>query len=65
MVRSKRALISVPRSAKSISFRPVAWRGKGLIRIALLLLAGAAVAAVAAAFGIARDYGYLRASILM
>jgi TRAP transporter TAXI family solute receptor len=64
MVRSKRTLISVPRSAKAVSFRPVAWRGKGLIRIALLLLAGAAIAAIAAAFGIARDYGYLGASIL-
>jgi len=62
--KEKTALISVPRSAKAISSRPVAWRGKGLIRIALLLLAGAAVAAVAAAFGIARDYGYLSASIL-
>jgi TRAP-type uncharacterized transport system substrate-binding protein len=43
---------------------PVAWRGKGLMRILLLLIAGAGIAAVAAAFGIARDFGYLRASIL-
>jgi hypothetical protein len=34
------------------------------MRIFLLLIAGAVIAAVAAAFGIARDYGYLRASIL-
>src|SRR5215475_11617095 len=40
------------------------WRGKGLVRVSLLLAAAAAVAAVASAFGIAHDYGYLRASIL-
>jgi TRAP-type uncharacterized transport system substrate-binding protein len=39
-------------------------RRKGLVRIALLLIAGAVVAGIAAAFGIAQDYGYLRASIL-
>src|SRR5262245_29312072 len=43
---------------------PAALRGKGLVRAALLLLAGAAIAAVAAAFGIARDYAFLHASIL-
>ncbi len=37
---------------------------KGLARLLLFLLTGAAVAALVAAFGIARDYGYLRASIL-
>ena len=42
----------------------VAWRGKGFIRTTLLLIAAAALAAVAAAFGIAHDYGYLHASIL-
>jgi TRAP-type uncharacterized transport system substrate-binding protein len=41
-----------------------AWRGKGLVRALILLVAAAAVAAVASAFGIARDYGYLRGSIL-
>jgi len=41
-----------------------AWRGKGLVRVLLLLVAAAAVAAVASAFGIAHDYGYLHASIL-
>src|SRR5262249_27776211 len=41
-----------------------AWRGKGFLRLLLLLVAAAVVAAVAANFGIARDYGYLRASIL-
>ncbi len=40
------------------------WRGKALLRVALLLLAAAAVAGIASSFGIARDYGYLRASIL-
>jgi TRAP-type uncharacterized transport system substrate-binding protein len=41
-----------------------AWRGKGLVRALILLVAAAAVAAVASAFGIARDYGYLHGSIL-
>ena len=47
-----------------MSERSVAWRGKGLVRSALLFLAGAVIAAAAAAFGIAHDYGYLHASIL-
>src|SRR5215475_10066437 len=41
-----------------------AWRGKGLVRASLLLVTAAMIAAVASAFGIARDYGYLHASIL-
>ena len=40
------------------------WYGKGLARAALLLALAALIAGVAAAFGIARDYGYLHASIL-
>jgi TRAP-type uncharacterized transport system substrate-binding protein len=40
------------------------WYGKGLARAAILLAVAALVAGVAAAFGIARDYGYLHASIL-
>ena len=40
------------------------WRGKGLLRILLLLGIAAALAAIAGTFGVARDYGYLRASIL-
>jgi TRAP-type uncharacterized transport system substrate-binding protein len=40
------------------------WRGKGPVRIVLLVAAGAAIAAIAAAFSIARDYGYLHAAIL-
>src|SRR5262249_49025719 len=47
-----------------IASPPVPWRGKGLIRLLLLLVGAAVVAALAAAFGIARDYGYLHASIL-
>jgi TRAP-type uncharacterized transport system substrate-binding protein len=42
----------------------VAWWGRGLIRILLLSFVAAIIAAIVAAFGIARDYGYLRASIL-
>ena len=43
---------------------PAAWFGKGLVRAVILVAAAAALAAIAGAFGIARDYGYLRASIL-
>jgi TRAP-type uncharacterized transport system substrate-binding protein len=43
---------------------PALWRGKALARVAFLLVVSAVVAALAAAFGIARDYGYLQASIL-
>jgi TRAP transporter TAXI family solute receptor len=58
-----KALISAMRSAKPTGL-PVGWSGKGLARVLFLLLAAALIAAVAAAFGIARDYGYLHASIL-
>jgi hypothetical protein len=49
---------------KPIAHRVTAWRGKALLRFLLLLAAAAAIAALAAHFGIAYDYGYLRASIL-
>ncbi len=42
----------------------IAWWSKGLLRILLLLVVAAVIAAIVAAFGIARDYGYLRATIL-
>jgi len=41
-----------------------AWRGIGLLRVLLLVIAAAAIAALAVIFGVARDYGYLRASFL-
>ena len=44
--------------------QPVTWRRKGLLRISLLLIAAAVIAGIAAAFGIAQNYGYLRGSIL-
>src|SRR5258706_10310 len=40
------------------------WLGTGFVRYLLVLIAAAAVAAFAAGFGIAHDYGYLHASIL-
>ncbi len=49
---------------KPFAHRATAWRGKALLRFLLLLAAAAAIAALAAHFGIAYDYGYLRASIL-
>jgi TRAP-type uncharacterized transport system substrate-binding protein len=38
--------------------------GRGILRLAFLFCIAAVVAALAGAFGIARDYGYLHASIL-
>jgi TRAP-type uncharacterized transport system substrate-binding protein len=64
MMERRKALISAMRSANPFGGSPMPWRGKGLARILLLLLVSAAIAGIAAAFGIARDYGYLRASIL-
>ena len=52
------------RPANPIASLPAAWFGKGALRALLLIATAAAIAAVAAAFGIARDYGYLHASIL-
>src|SRR5262245_19269711 len=43
---------------------PAFWRGKMIARAVFLIVVSALLAAVAAAFGIARDYGYLQASIL-
>jgi TRAP-type uncharacterized transport system substrate-binding protein len=51
-------------AANPLARPPRAWRGKALARVSLLLVVGALVAALAAAFGIAHDYGYLRASML-
>jgi TRAP-type uncharacterized transport system substrate-binding protein len=59
----EKASISAMHSA-NIAGLPAAWRGKGLVRLSLFLVAAAVVAAIASAFGIARDYGYLHASIL-
>jgi TRAP-type uncharacterized transport system substrate-binding protein len=49
---------------QEIARRAVSPRGKGLIRISLLVAAAVAVVAVASLFGIARDYAYLHASLL-
>ena len=49
---------------KQISWRPANWHGKGLVRVLLLIVAAVAIAALASIFGIARDYNYLRASLL-
>src|SRR5262245_41323998 len=59
--KARPPFISATRAASASSG---AWRGKVFSRLLLLLVAAALVAAVAANFGIARDYGYLRASIL-
>lgn len=47
-----------------IAIRPSNWRGKGLLRVLLIVVASVAIAALASFFGIARDYGYLRATLL-
>ena len=51
------AWLKLPRSSAMHPARnfPVAWRGKGLVRVSLLLAAAAVIAALAAGFGIARD----------
>jgi hypothetical protein len=49
---------------KPIAGRPANWHGKGLARVSLLIVAAVAIVALASMFGIARDYGYLRASLL-
>src|SRR5262245_34146914 len=59
---ARRPFIAATHSADSPAQPP--WRGKGPLRILLLLVTAALVAGFAANFGIARDYGYLRASIL-
>jgi TRAP-type uncharacterized transport system substrate-binding protein len=57
-------MTSAMHSASPIRGLPAAWWSKGLFRSLLLFAVAAAVAAIVASFGIARDYGYLRASIL-
>jgi TRAP-type uncharacterized transport system substrate-binding protein len=59
---ARKPFISATHSAGSRP--PPAWRGKGFLRLLLLLVIAALLAAAAANFGIARDYGYLRASVL-
>ena len=54
----------INRPASDARLLPGTWLGKGLARALILLAAAAAVAGIAANFGIAHDYGYLRASIL-
>ena len=49
---------------QEIARRAFSPRGKGLIRISLLVAAAVAVVALASLFGIARDYAYLHASLL-
>jgi TRAP-type uncharacterized transport system substrate-binding protein len=49
---------------KKIIGRSIVWSNKGLVRVSLLIGAAAIIAGVASAYGIARDFGYLRASLL-
>jgi TRAP-type uncharacterized transport system substrate-binding protein len=53
----------MPRAAKDKDSSS-ALSGRGVLRLAFLFFIAAVVAALAGAFGIARDYGYLHASIL-
>ena len=57
-------MVPAMRPGNPLASRPIAWLGKGALRLLVLLAVGAAIAGIAAAFGIARDYGYLHASIL-
>ena len=47
-----------------IADRPTDWRGKGLLRVLLIVITAIAIAALASFFGVARDYSYLRATLL-
>jgi len=47
-----------------IAIQPTNWRGKGLLRVLLIVVTAVAIAALASFFGVARDYGYLRATLL-
>src|SRR5258705_8540186 len=51
-------------SPMRIAGRPTNWRGKGLLRVLLLVVAAITIAALGSIFGIAHDYSYLRASLL-
>jgi TRAP-type uncharacterized transport system substrate-binding protein len=44
--------------------RSFIWRRRGVLRAAVILLASALVAALISMFGLARQYGYLKASLL-
>src|SRR5262245_61649056 len=61
--RDARKLL-IPAMHSASARHPAGWRGKAFLRLLVLLVSAALVAAVAANFGIARDYGYLRASVL-
>ena len=52
------------RAANRIPEPPGIFRGKALLRLFLLLVSAAAVAAVASRFGVSHDYAYLRAVLL-
>jgi TRAP-type uncharacterized transport system substrate-binding protein len=51
-------------SAIRVAGRPANWRGKGLFRVLLLVVTAIGIAALGWIFGVARDYGYLRATLL-
>jgi TRAP-type uncharacterized transport system substrate-binding protein len=51
-------------SPMRIAGRPTNWRGKGLLRVLLLVVAAITIAALGSIFGIAHDYSYLHASLL-
>ena len=44
--------------------RPSIWRRRGILRAAVILLASALVAALISMFDLARQYGYLKTSLL-
>src|SRR5215470_9148650 len=52
------------RASRQISNLPRIWLSKALLRLLVLLVAAAAVAAFASNFGVSHDYGHLRASLL-
>jgi TRAP-type uncharacterized transport system substrate-binding protein len=57
-------VVPVMRPGNPLASPSFGWLAKGAVRVLVLLAIGGVIAAIAAAFGIARDYGYLQASIL-
>lgn len=52
------------RSVIRVSGRPANWRGKGLFRILLFVATAIGIACLGWIFGVARDYGYVRTTLL-
>ena len=55
---------AMPTQAPQSNDRPTIWRRRALLRLLFLVIASAIVAAFVSGFGIVRDFGSFRASVL-